>query len=47
MLLTEVLEKLKNTRYIQHSFFAENPPIYEVNVEKYGRTRRASGGNVI
>jgi len=46
MIRTEVLEKLKNTRYIQY-LFAENPAIYEINVEKYGRSTRATCGNII
>jgi hypothetical protein len=44
--LTEFVKKLI-THYIQCLFIAEYPAIYEINVEKYGRIRRATGGNIM
>jgi hypothetical protein len=37
----------QNTHLCSISFFFENRAVYEINVEKYGRNRQATGDNII
>jgi hypothetical protein len=46
MLQTKVVEQIKNTHFMFSNFFRKSCRRWD-NVEKYGRTRQATDGNII